>query len=119
MNKISSMLDAVADSLEAKGYIKEAHEIDKVAVVLDQISSLLGLTTVPNMTLRDAIKNHLIVLENVIRNAHTASGNQNRNSVINITSALRRCDQLINVAMAKAPAAQGAPGTQVAQGTPK
>jgi hypothetical protein len=31
MNKISSMLDAVADSLEAKGLVKEAYEIDKVA----------------------------------------------------------------------------------------
>jgi hypothetical protein len=34
-SKISSMLDAVADSLEAKGLIKEAYEIDKVA---DKIS---------------------------------------------------------------------------------
>lgn len=31
MNKISSMLDAVADSLEAKGYLKEAHAVDKAA----------------------------------------------------------------------------------------
>lgn len=31
MNKISSMLDAMADSLESKGYIKEAYEVDKVA----------------------------------------------------------------------------------------
>jgi len=29
--KISSMLDAVADRLEAKGLVKEAFEIDKVA----------------------------------------------------------------------------------------
>jgi len=33
--KISSMLDAVADSLEAKGLIKEAYEIDKIADELD------------------------------------------------------------------------------------
>lgn len=31
LSKISSMLDAVADSLEAKGLIKEAYEIDKIA----------------------------------------------------------------------------------------
>jgi len=35
LNKISSMLDAVADSLEYKGLIKEAYEIDKVADILD------------------------------------------------------------------------------------
>lgn len=31
MNKISLMLDSVADRLEAKGFVKEALEIDKVA----------------------------------------------------------------------------------------
>ena len=31
LNKISSMLDVVADSLEKKGLIKEAYEIDKIA----------------------------------------------------------------------------------------
>ena len=36
LSKISSMLDAVADSLEAKGLIKEAFEIDKVADMLDE-----------------------------------------------------------------------------------
>jgi CRISPR-associated protein Csx3 len=30
LNKISSMLDAVADSLEARGLIKEAYEIDRI-----------------------------------------------------------------------------------------
>jgi len=35
LNKISSMLDAVADSLEKKGFIKEAFEIDKIADELD------------------------------------------------------------------------------------
>jgi len=34
LSKISSMLDAVADSLEKKGLIKEAYEIDKVADIL-------------------------------------------------------------------------------------
>ena len=38
--KISSMLDAVADSLEAKGFIKEAFEVDKVANTLE-IASLI------------------------------------------------------------------------------
>ena len=31
LSKIPSMLDAVADSLEKKGLIKEAYEIDKIA----------------------------------------------------------------------------------------
>ena len=35
LSKISSMLDAVADSLEAKGLIKEAYEIDKIADKLE------------------------------------------------------------------------------------
>jgi len=30
-NKISSMLDSIADRLEAKGLLKEAYELDKVA----------------------------------------------------------------------------------------
>ena len=30
-NKISSMLDKVANSLEAKGFLKEAYELDKIA----------------------------------------------------------------------------------------
>jgi len=39
-NKISTMLDAVAEKLEAKGLIKEALEIDKVADAVDcRISS--------------------------------------------------------------------------------
>ena len=38
MNKISSMLDAVADSLEAKGLVKEAYEIDKVADTIDALA---------------------------------------------------------------------------------
>ena len=33
--KISSMLDAVADSLESKGLLKEAFEIDKIADAID------------------------------------------------------------------------------------
>jgi len=37
MNKISSMLDAVADSLEARGLIKEAYEIDKVADAIEPL----------------------------------------------------------------------------------
>lgn len=40
MNKISSMLDAVADSLEARGLIKEAYELDKVADSLDRVAGL-------------------------------------------------------------------------------
>jgi hypothetical protein len=36
LSKISSMLDAVADSLEAKGLIKEAYEIDRVADEIDK-----------------------------------------------------------------------------------
>ena len=37
LTKISSMLDAVADSLEAKGLIKEAYEIDKVADAIEPL----------------------------------------------------------------------------------
>jgi hypothetical protein len=36
MNKLSSMLDTVADSLEARGLIKEAYELDKVANEFDE-----------------------------------------------------------------------------------
>lgn len=36
LTKISSMLDAIADSLENKGLIKEAYEIDKVADEVDK-----------------------------------------------------------------------------------
>jgi len=37
LNKISTMLDSIADRLEAKGLIKEAYELDKVA---DEIQRL-------------------------------------------------------------------------------
>ena len=37
-NKISSMLDKVANSLESNGLIKEAFELDKIADQLDKIS---------------------------------------------------------------------------------
>jgi len=36
--KISSILDAIADSLEAKGFIKEAYEIDKIADAIEKLS---------------------------------------------------------------------------------
>lgn len=39
-NKISSMLDAVADRLEAKGLVKEAYEIDRVA---DQVDASVNI----------------------------------------------------------------------------
>ena len=37
-SKISSMLDAVADFLEAKGLIKEAYEIDKVSDYIEKVA---------------------------------------------------------------------------------
>jgi len=37
LNRISSLLDAVADSLEAKGFIKEAYEIDKISNKMEEI----------------------------------------------------------------------------------
>jgi hypothetical protein len=114
MNKISSLLDSIADRLEAKGYIKEAYEIDKVADVLGQISNILGLTTVPNMMLRDAVKTHLITIENVVRDAHTSSGNAV--AITKIISALKRCDQLIALSKATTPVVQNAP---VVPGVPK
>jgi len=39
-SKISSMLDAVADSLEARGLIKEAYEIDKVADLVEKTAGM-------------------------------------------------------------------------------
>jgi hypothetical protein len=39
MNKISFMLDKVADSLEARGYLKEAYEVDKVADAVEAVLS--------------------------------------------------------------------------------
>jgi len=39
LNKISSMLDVVADRLEAKGLIKEAYEVDKVADAISLTTS--------------------------------------------------------------------------------
>jgi len=44
LSKISSMLDAVANSLEAKGLIKEAYEIDKIADVIESSQFLPGLS---------------------------------------------------------------------------
>jgi len=41
-SKISSMLDAVAESLEAKGLVKEAYEIDKIADNIEKVSGLYG-----------------------------------------------------------------------------
>lgn len=37
MNKISSVLDKTADSLEARGLVKEAYEIDKVADAIEPL----------------------------------------------------------------------------------
>ena len=37
--KISSMLDTIANSLESKGLIKEAYEIDKIADAIDNIEA--------------------------------------------------------------------------------
>jgi hypothetical protein len=53
MNKISSMLDTVADSLEARGLIKEAYEIDKVADAVEVLSAApMGLYFI--VTYKDA-----------------------------------------------------------------
>ena len=38
LSKISSMLDTVANSLEKKGFIKEAYELDKVADAVEKLS---------------------------------------------------------------------------------
>ena len=38
---VSDMLDKVADSLESKGFIKEAKELDKIANMLDKEAGLL------------------------------------------------------------------------------
>lgn len=41
LSKISSMLDAIADSLEKKGFIKEAYEIDKITDEFDKVAKQL------------------------------------------------------------------------------
>jgi hypothetical protein len=45
LNKISSLLDVVADSLEAKSLIKEAYEIDKVADEVDRLAFTMHTET--------------------------------------------------------------------------
>jgi hypothetical protein len=55
LNKISYLLDAVADSLEAKGLIKEAYEIDKVADEMDSLQS--GSMPTDAHTLYDKFRN--------------------------------------------------------------
>jgi len=57
LNKISSMLDDLANKLEAKGLIKEAYEIDKVADELEKLSWDIGekpliVTEKPNSTIQ-------------------------------------------------------------------
>jgi len=42
LEKISSMLDAVADSLEKKGLVKEAFEIDKIADMIDISNDIIS-----------------------------------------------------------------------------
>lgn len=50
LSKISSMLDVIADSLEAKGLIKEAYEIDKIADIVDASNSDIAFIPHTSMT---------------------------------------------------------------------
>lgn len=51
MNKISSMLDSVANRLEAKGLVKEAYEVDMVSNMLEsRIKYAQEETTILNYT---------------------------------------------------------------------
>ena len=38
MDKISSMLDSVADSLEARGLVKEAYEVDNISDYIEKVA---------------------------------------------------------------------------------
>lgn len=56
LNKISAMLDAIADNLEKKGLVKEAFEIDKVADQIDfDIIYKYPFTRTPKNTQRTVI----------------------------------------------------------------
>ena len=100
MKNIPEILDSVADSLEARGLIKEAYELDKVADgiaktadVATQVENMMGINKIPNMNLRNAIKDHLNVLLPVITNTSLSS---NLNMSNKITAYLKRADQMIN-----------------------
>lgn len=54
--KVSSMLDALADGLEAKGLVKEAYEIDKIADLIE------GQAEVPPAMVAQAIKEAIVIV---------------------------------------------------------
>jgi hypothetical protein len=110
MIKISETLDKVADALEAQGYIKEAYRIDKIADLLSQISGISGLNNIPNMILRDAIKNHIGVIDQLIANARGSTGQKDPNAMNKIVTLLRICDQKVT-AILTSPTAPGTPPT--------
>lgn len=121
MSTITVHLDKIADFLESRGLIKEALEIDRVADSMDkvavssvvmQISSLLGLETMTDMNLRNAIRDHMNVLLGVITKNQPNAGKQDPNVANRIKALIIRCDQQINsipTTQATTPAAPGAP----------
>lgn len=56
MRKISTMLDSIAASLEAKGFIKEAYEIDKIADMIDLQDEVLDIISKAIDSWREAYK---------------------------------------------------------------
>jgi len=121
------MLDNVADSLESRGLIKEALEIDRIADSVDkaaaatdvaqQVSNLLGLNRMTSMNLRDVIRNHMNVILDVITKHLPNAGKQDPKVTNDIMTYLKRCDQQINsipTIQATTPAAPGAPAAPAA-----
>jgi hypothetical protein len=122
MNTLTVHLDKIANSLEARGLIKEALEIDRVADSMDkvaaatdvaqQVSNLLGLNRMTSMNLRDVIRNHMNVILDVITKHLPNAGKQDEAVTNNIMSLIKRCDQQINslkTNQATTPAAPASP----------
>ena len=119
-------LDKIADSLEARGLIKEALEIDRVADSVDkvavssvaqQVSSLLGLEKITDMILKTVITNHMNVILDVITRHLPNAGKQDPKVTTGVVSSLKECDRKINsipTTQAITPAAPGAPAAPAA-----
>jgi len=63
ITKISAALDRIADLLEAKGFVKEAYELDKVADILDNDYAQQAEEAVKKLLNRFKIKYHRISSE--------------------------------------------------------
>jgi len=127
MNTLTVHLDKIANSLEARGLIKEALEIDRVADSVDkvaavssvaqQVSSLLGLEKITDMILKTVITNHMNVILDVITRHLPNAGKQDPKVTTGVVSSLKECDRKINsipTTQATTPAAPGAPAAPAA-----